>query len=250
MKLAKLYLVLFANIFALIFSEETSVDTGLLESENDTLDLENVEEISDYDFQDFDDFEASEPFGDYFEEAEIPTRDLEETETVDEDTPIDFPFDTVVYAPGYGYKNQNQALKASQMVAKPTKNPLQFPSATSKFVRFLGHFWAIIGPWLALLSWHVCPSFGDFGNLGLPFCVLAVPALSVSFLRFAPDYGTGAGSGSGSGPSATGMGETGPAEDMMRSTTTRRPGGRRPCPPGTPNARPGQFCIGNRPIPG
>ena len=179
---------------------------------------------------------------------------------VEEDTPIDFPYDTVVYAPGYGY-NTNQASKVSgpgsesesgsgsgsgsgseteNTEKKPMKNPIQFPSATSKFVRFLGHFWAIIGPWLALASWHVCPGLTPTLT---PFCVFAVPILSVTFLRQEfSSFGSGSGSGSGSGTESEG--------EMMMQPMRPMQGGRRPCPPGTPNARPGQFCIGNRPIAG
>ena len=176
-------------------------------------------------------------FSEYTSENTIDLEDpnIEEIQAI-------FPYDTV-YAPNYGY-NTKEALKLPETSAdgsaeKPTQTAIQFPSATSKFVRFLGHFWALIGPWLAILSWHVCPSFGEFGNLGTPFCVLAAPILTVTFLRY--EFSS---FGSASGPSATGTG-TGSG-----SMTTMRPGGSRICPPGTPNARPGQMCIGNRPIPG
>ena len=78
MKLAKLYCVcIIVNIFVLIFSAELlekEEKEGLVDSENDTLDLES-------EYQDFDYLEDSQDFEDYFAEPEIDNiSDLEESE--------------------------------------------------------------------------------------------------------------------------------------------------------------------------
>ena len=78
MKLAKLYCVcIIVNIFVLIFSAELlekEEKEGLVDSENDTLDLES-------EYQDFDYLEDSQDFEDYFTEPEIDNiSDLEESE--------------------------------------------------------------------------------------------------------------------------------------------------------------------------
>ena len=78
MKLAKLYCVcIIVNIFVLIFSAELlekEEKKGLVDSENDTLDLES-------EYQDFDYLEDSQDFEDYFAEPEIDNiSDLEESE--------------------------------------------------------------------------------------------------------------------------------------------------------------------------
>ena len=77
MKLAKLYCVcIIVNIFVLIFSAELlekEEKKGLVDSENDTLDLES-------EYQDFDYLEDSQDFEDYFAEPEIDNiSDLEES---------------------------------------------------------------------------------------------------------------------------------------------------------------------------
>ena len=77
MKLAKLYCVcIIVNIFVLIFSAELlekEEKEGLVDSENDTLDLES-------EYQDFDYLEDSQDFEDYFAEPEIDNiSDLEES---------------------------------------------------------------------------------------------------------------------------------------------------------------------------
>ena len=77
MKLAKLYCVcIIVNIFVLIFSAELlekEEKEGLVDSENDTLDLES-------EYQDFDYLEDSQDFEDYFTEPEIDNiSDLEES---------------------------------------------------------------------------------------------------------------------------------------------------------------------------
>ena len=78
MKLAKLYCVcIIVNIFVLICSAELlekEEKKGLVDSENDTLDLES-------EYQDFDYLEDSQDFEDYFAEPEIDNiSDLEESE--------------------------------------------------------------------------------------------------------------------------------------------------------------------------
>ena len=77
MKLAKLYCVcIIVNIFVPIFSAELlekEEKKGLVDSENDTLDLES-------EYQDFDYLEDSQDFEDYFAEPEIDNiSDLEES---------------------------------------------------------------------------------------------------------------------------------------------------------------------------
>ena len=77
MKLAKLYCVcIIVNIFVLICSAELlekEEKKGLVDSENDTLDLES-------EYQDFDYLEDSQDFEDYFAEPEIDNiSDLEES---------------------------------------------------------------------------------------------------------------------------------------------------------------------------
>ena len=77
MKLAKLYCVcIIVNIFVLIFSAELlekEEKEALVDSENDTLDLES-------EYQDFDYLEDSQDFEDYFAEPEIDNiSDLEES---------------------------------------------------------------------------------------------------------------------------------------------------------------------------